>query len=81
MRSAYHPPAIRIKTLFPAAEADFAGTPFDLIGGMPVAYLAVKVIGLFDKHLKTDFALWRTELKLDEAIYRRAARAQPDPHS
>jgi len=59
--------AERIKALFPAAEADFAGTLFDLINDTPVAGLAVKVIGLFDKHLKTDFALWRTGLKLDEA--------------
>ncbi len=59
--------AERIKALFPAAEADFAGTLFDLISDTPVAGLAVKVLGLFDKHLKANFALWRTGLKLDEA--------------
>jgi hypothetical protein len=57
----------RIEALFPAAEADFAATLLDLISDTPVAGLAVKVLGLFDKHLKANFALWRTGLRLDEA--------------
>ncbi|MEM6484550.1 MAG: tetratricopeptide repeat protein [Pseudomonadota bacterium] len=56
----------RIKALFPAAEADFVSHLLDVISDTPVAGLAVKVLRLFDKHLKSNVALWRTRLKLDE---------------
>ncbi|WP_323706127.1 tetratricopeptide repeat protein [Thiorhodovibrio frisius] len=55
----------RIKALFPAAEADFVASLFDIVSDTSVGLMAVKVLGLFDKHLKANFALWRMSLGVD----------------
>jgi len=48
-----------IRSLFPQEEADLAGSLYELIASpdIPFAGLAVKVLGLFAKHFKTDLAL------------------------
>ncbi|SDX69818.1 tetratricopeptide repeat protein [Thiocapsa roseopersicina] len=65
----------RIKALFPAEEADFVATLIDLLTDpeIPFVGLAVKVIGLFNKHLARDVALWRAKLGQDQE---RLARLQ-----
>lgn len=69
----------RIKALLPQEEADFASTLLDLIASpdIPFAGLAVKVIGLFAKHLKTDAALWLAKRGLDEARLRALQAMDP----
>ena len=68
-----------IRSLFPQEEADLAGSLYELIASpeIPFAGLAVKVLGLFAKHFKTDLALRWARRGLDAVRLTAIQRMDP----